>query len=184
MKNVGSLLRIIFCLGILILLGFKGQAQERKAPPVLNLNGGTAIHYQNAYGIRLGNQFGLSGKRFVHNGDFIEAIVGTNFDRKGIVGTLLYEWHRNAFQARNMYWFYGGGAHVGYYQYKNYYSSSNERHHKDGNFVEFGADAIIGLEYGLSRTPITFGLDAKPYLNLVGGDTGGVDVALSVRYVF
>jgi hypothetical protein len=186
MKNSGSLIRVLFCIGILLLLGYKGQAQERQAPIVRNLNGGTAVHYQNAFGVRLGNQFGLTGKKAIGNGDFLEGILSTHFDKKGIVGTLLYEWHRNAFEARNLYWFYGGGVHVGYYQYKNYYDSDKDptQAGKDGNFVEAGVDAIIGLEYGFTATPISLCVDAKPFVNLVGGDTGGIDGALSIRYTF
>ena len=186
MKNLSNLLRIIFCLGVLVLLGFKGQAQERRAPVVRNLNGGTAIHYQTAVGVRLGNQFGITGKKFVRDGDMVEAIISSHVNRKGVVGTLLYEWHRNAFEARNLYWFYGGGAHVGYYQYKNYYKSDSDpdKASKSGNFVEAGADAIIGLEYGFNMMPITISADVKPFVNLVGGNPGGLDAAISIRYAF
>ena len=186
MKNLSNLLRVLFCLGILILLSFKGQAQATNAKPVRNLNGGTSIHYQTAFGLRLGNQFGLTAKRFLWDGDMAEVMLTSHINRKGIVGTLLYEWHRNAFEGRNWYWFYGFGPHVGYYQYKNYYETDDdpEKARKDGNFVEFGADAIIGLEYGFKMTPITISADVKPFLNLAGGNTGGVDGAISVRYVF
>ena len=184
MKNIGSLLRVLFCLGILILLGYKGHAQEHKPPVVRNLNGGTAIHYQTAFGLRLGNQVGLTGKKFMHDGDFLEAMLTTHLSKKGIVGTLLYEWHRNAFEGRNWYWFYGGGVHVGYYQYKNYYSADNPDYRSSGQFVEAGFDGIIGIEYGFTNIPITLSLDAKPFLNPIGGDTGGFDSALSIRYAF
>jgi len=184
MKNLGSLLRVIFCLGILILLGFKGRAQERKAPIVRNLHGGTAVHYQTALGVRLGNTFGITGKKFMHDGDFLELMLTSHAVKKGVAGTILYEWHRNAFEGRKWLWFYGGGGHVGYYQYKNYYTNNSEKYYKDGNFVDAGFDLIIGLEYGFDSVPITLCLDAKPFLNLVGGNTGGFDGALSVRYVF
>ena len=186
MKNVISLLRVICCLGILILFGFKVQAQGRIEGPVRNLNGGTAIHYQTAFGLRLGNQFGLTAKRFLWDGDMAEVILSSHINRKGIVGTILYEWHRNAFGGQNLYWFYGAGPHLGYYQYKNYYESDDDpaKADKSGNFVELGADAIFGLEYGFKMSPITISADVKPYLNLMGGNTGGVDGALSVRYAF
>jgi|SRR5688572_3999486 len=185
MKNLSNLLRVLFCLGLLILLSFKGQAQATNAKPVRNLNGGTSMHYQNAFGIRLGNQFGLTAKRYLWDGDMVEAILSSHIDKKGIVGTVLYEWHRNAFEGRNLYWFYGGGPHVGYYQYKNYYEEGDPENTSDKkNFVEFGVDAIIGLEYGFQNTPLTLSLDVKPFLSSAKGNTGGIDGALSVRYVF
>lgn len=186
MKNLSNLLRVMGCTVVLLLLGFKGQAQERKPPVVRNLNGGTAIHYQTAFGVRLGNQFGITGKKFVRDGDMVEAILSSHINRKGVAGTLLYEWHRNAFEARNLYWFYGGGAHVGYYQYKNYFEldTDPDKANKSGNFVEAGVDVIIGLEYGFNMIPITISADAKPFLSLVGGNTGGLDAAISIRYAF
>src|SRR5687767_9255975 len=109
MGNYATLLKVIFCLGILILLGFKGQAQSRQ---LRNLNGGPLIHYRSELGIRLGNQFGITGKRFLREGNALEGMLTSHYDHKGIVATALYEWHRNAFEAKGLLWYYGAGLHV------------------------------------------------------------------------
>ncbi|MBK0404048.1 hypothetical protein I5M27_13720 [Adhaeribacter sp. BT258] len=184
MKNYASLLKIIFCIGMLVLLGFKGQAQQQQKGQVRNLNGGPIVEYYNAVGLRLGNQFGITGKHFMREGNAIEIIVGSHLGRKGVTGTFLYEFHRNAFEAKRLLWYYGGGGHVGYFKYNEYYEPDNNRYNRSGNFVTVGADGIIGLEYGLGIVPLAISADVKPYLNLIGGEAAGVDGAISVRYVF
>ena len=180
MRNYTSLIKIIFCVSILLLLGFKGHTQD----VTQNLNFGPVVKYNNAIGLRAGTLSGLTVKHFNQAGNALEAIIGTHYDYKGVTGALLYEWHRKAFSSEKFLWFIGAGGHVGYYKYRNYYSASNSRYFKSGNFVEVGADGIIGLEYAFPEVPLTISIDAKPYLNLVGGNLGGVDGAISVRYTF
>ena len=183
MKDYASLLKIIFCIGMLVLLGFKGQAQQQKGH-LRNLNGGPIIEYHNGIGLRLGNQFGITGKHFTTGGNAIEILLGSHLDQKGITGTFLYEFHRQAFEAKRLIWYFGGGLHIGYYKYSDYYDSDNSRSLREGHFVSAGVDGIIGLEYGLSAVPLAISADVKPYVNPVAGNFGGVDGAISVRYVF
>jgi hypothetical protein len=184
MGNYATLLKVIFCLGILILLGFKGQAQQRYEQ-LRNLNGGPIIHYHTGIGLRLGNQFGITAKRFLREGNAIEGLLTSNLDKKGIAATALYEWHRTAFEAKGLLWYYGAGAHVGYYKYSDYFDEDEpERFSRSGSFVEVGVDGILGLEYGFASSPFAISLDVKPYLNNVSGHVGGIAGALSVRYVF
>lgn len=182
MKNYALLIKILFCLGMLVLLGFKGQAQQ--TGQIRNLNGGPVLEYHNEIGLRLGNYFGVTGKHFTTGGNAMEVILGSHLGQKGITGTFLYEFHRNAFEARRLMWYYGGGGHVGYYKYNEYYDADNSRSKRNGNFVSVGADGIIGLEYGLGVVPLAISADVKPYLNIIAGNFAGVDGAISVRYVF
>jgi hypothetical protein len=185
MNNHALLLKVIFCLGVLLLLGFKGQAQMRQYEQLRNLNGGPLIHYRTAIGARLGPQYGLTAKRFLREGNALEALLTRHYDKKGITGTLMYEWHRNAFEAKGLLWYYGAGFHVGYYKYNEYFQPSEpERHARDGSFVEAGVDGIIGLEYGFAYIPLALSVDFKPYLSNVSGHLGGIDAALSIKYAF
>jgi len=93
--------------------------------------------------------------------------------------TGLYEKHDRAFEADRLRWFYGFGAHIGFY---------------NGDYVEWGSpgstynvlgiDGIIGLEYSFTEAPINLGIDLKPALNIIGYTGFYADFALSVRYIF
>jgi hypothetical protein len=173
-------IKVIFCVGILLLLAFKGQAQGK----IKNLNGSPLLTYQNGFGLRLGNHAGLTYKHFMRDANALDFSLATHYDKKGIVGTVMFEWHRNAFEANNLLWFYGLGGHVGTYKYQDYYAPDNSRYYKSGYFPEVGADAIIGIEYKFPNLPWALSVDVKPYVNFVGGHAGGIDGALSVRYTF
>ena len=184
-QDLKTLMRVMLCLSCLFLPAIKGQAQQRTKQPRVNLSGAPIVSYGTAVGLRLGVQSGITGKQFMRDGNALEGILSTHINRKGVTGTILYEWHRNAFGAKNLLWFYGGGGHVGYYRYKTYYDSSTpDKNSKSGNFVEIGADGILGIEYAFSSVPFSLSLDTKPYLSFISGFTGGFDGALSIRYVF
>jgi hypothetical protein len=184
--NPVNLIRILFCLSVLLLLGFKGQAQVKGQAQgrIKNLNQSPLLTYQNGIGVRLGSQSGLSYKHFLHEANALEVLLTTHYDQKGLLGTILYEWHRNAFDAKNLLWFYGGGAHAGTYKYKDYYSVSDDRYKKDGYFPVVGIDVILGLEYKIPSLPLAISADFKPSIHVIGGKTGAVDGALTLRYVF
>lgn len=173
-----NFIKVIFCVGILLLLAFKGQAQGK----IKNLNGGPLLTYQNGIGLRIGNQSGISFKHFMRDANALEFMLTTHYDKHGLIGTVVYEWHRNAFEARNLLWFYGLGGHAGAYKYSEYYDADNSRYYKKGYFPVVGADGIIGLEYKFPSLPIALSVDVKPALNFVGGEAGEINGALTVRY--
>jgi hypothetical protein len=175
--NYASLIKVLFCLGVLILLGFKGKAQVIK-----NLNGGPLITYDKGFGLRLGNQSGLTYKHFMRDANALELMLTTHIDKKGLTGTIMYEWHRNAFEAKNLMWFYGLGGHLGTYKYNDYFDTGDNRYFKSGYFPILGADGIIGLEYKLPTYPWAFSVDVKPAVHFIGGNAGAIEGALSVRY--
>lgn len=185
MKNYAILLKVVFCMVVLLLLGFKGQAQMRQYEQLRNLNGGPLIHYRTAIGARLGTNYGLTVKRFLREGNALEGLVTSHYDKKGIAATALYEWHRSAFEAKGLLWYYGAGIHVGHYKYNNYFGADEpQRHARSGSFFEVGVDGILGLEYGFAFIPLALSVDVKPYLNNIAGHVGGIDGALSVKYTF
>jgi hypothetical protein len=136
-----------------------------------------AQDYKTSLGLRLGTGSGFTVKHFINSNAAIEGLLLTRWHGFDITG--LYEVHNIAFDTDHLNWFYGGGAHIGFY---------------DGDYVEwgspgtiynvFGIDGIIGLEYSFPGAPINMGLDLKPAVNLIGYTGFWAECALSVRYIF
>lgn len=135
--------------------------------------------YQTGIGIRGGATSGLSAKHFIGESAAVEGILGLQFDGFKITG--LYELHSGAFDQKNLFWYYGIGAHVGIYNdgYDPPYSDYDY-----GADPVFGIDGVLGLEYKIEEIPITFSLDIKPFLEFTDPDFYLFDAGLSVRYTF
>ncbi len=134
--------------------------------------------YNAAIGIRGGLSSGITYKN-VMGGSAFEVIAATRY--RGLNLTLLFERQNNINEVPGLYWFYGAGGHVGFWQVSRY----NPWFETDGDYIVVGVDAIIGLEYVFDVVPISLSIDWKPAFNIVGytgfwGDNG----ALSIRYTF
>ncbi len=150
--------KIVFIL--LLIAGLTAKAQD----------------YEQAVGLRGGLYNGITYKKFITADKAIEGILHTRWQGWELVGLL--EYHQPIVDVPDLYWFYGYGAHIGFFDAE--YSP-----YGTGAYTVLGVDGIIGLEYNIPRAPITIGLDWKPFINLVGythvfGDGG----ALSIRYTF
>ncbi len=150
-----------YIITLLLLTSLLGQAQD----------------YKQAIGLRGGLHSGFTYKNFFKNNTAFEGIVHTRWQGWELVGLL--EHHKAIAEVDGLYWFYGYGAHIGFYdaQYTHW--------DVDGTYTVVGVDGIIGVEYDIPGAPIAIGLDWKPYINLIGyshffGDGG----ALSLRYIF
>ncbi len=134
-----------------------------------------AQDYENAIGLRFGLSNGISFKHFIATNDAVEGILSTRYGGFNITG--LFERHTSAFDTDGLYFFYGGGAHLG--SFNNEWFSDNSSH------IVIGVDGIIGLEYVFTEVPLNVSLDWKPGFNLIGY-TGfwGDELAFSVRYLF
>ncbi len=140
-----------------------------------------AQDYRTAIGFRGGTSQGLSVKHFISYENAIEGIVCTRWRGLMIIG--LYEIVNPAFNVYGLNWYYGGGAHIGFWN-DTYYNLpwANDDHY--GNYAVLGVDAIIGIEYTFIDVPINISVDWKPAMNFFGytglwGDAG----AVTVRYV-
>lgn len=147
-----------------------------------------AQDYKNALGLRAGFPSGITFKHFFSGDAALEIIAGRSWGYRGFILTGLYEKHKQAFNVSGLYWFYGGGAHIGsfdgyYYNYghrnKNYYYG----YYYD-RVLAIGIDGILGIEYKISDAPFTIGLDLKPSFDIVPFGYGDIDGALTVRYTF
>ncbi|KPK86165.1 MAG: hypothetical protein AMS27_05715 [Bacteroides sp. SM23_62_1] len=142
-------------------------------------------HYDFAAGVRIGLSYGINGKLFLKTNQAVQsrgAIEGiVSFRHKGIMGSLLYEYHFEVFDTEGMYLYCGGGMHAGML---NSDEVPWETDHT-GKKPYAGLDGIIGLEYAFSDIPVSVGLDWKPGFNIISDFNLIIDdIALSVRITF
>lgn len=134
-------------------------------------------------GLRGGLGYGLTFKKTLGNSNALELIADSWW--RGFVLTGLYEMHRPFFDVEGMTWYFGGGAHIGFFRGW----SGNPWFYKNTNsYTLAGVDGVIGVEYDfrtISEVPFTVGLDWIPTFNFIGytgfwGNRG----SLAIRYVF
>lgn len=133
--------------------------------------------YINSIGLRGGLSNGITGKHFISTTDAVEGILASRWNGFHITG--LYERHTNAFDVDRLYFFYGGGAHIGFFD------STSPWFDNSSSTAVIGIDGIVGLEYVFTEIPFNIALDYKPGFNLIGY-TGfwGDEMALSFRFIF
>ena len=138
-----------------------------------------AMDYGTGVGVRGGLSNGITVKHFIGEKTAIEGLLATRWGGFEITG--LYEIHNAAaFDAPRLNWYYGLGAHIGFWSGKDVGWADD-----DEDYTVIGVDGIIGIEYNFKELPFNIGLDWKPVFNLAGntefwGDNG----ALSLRYIF
>lgn len=135
--------------------------------------------YKTAVGIRAGFDQGLSIKHFFKGTDAVEGIL--SFRYRGFIATALWERHANAFAVDRLNWYYGGGAHIGFWSY---YDGHPWYDDERGSKTVIGIDGIVGIEYNIKEIPINVSLDYKPAFNIIGFSNAVFDGgALSIRYM-
>jgi hypothetical protein len=139
-----------------------------------------AQDYNTGIGIRGGFESGLTVKYFTAEKTALEFLLASRW--RGFEVTGLYEVHNRAFDTDRLKWYFGLGAHVGFWNGDYTYDQWGER---GTRYTVIGVDGILGLEYCFPDVPINIGLDWKPAVNLVGYQGLWVDGgALSLRYTF
>ena len=159
-----------------------------------NKNSLSAASYTTAIGIRFGGyESGLSIKHFISSSAAIEGIISTGWRYHGTRITGLYELHKAIDGAPGLSFFYGVGAHIGFYNKSYWYNGKcdggryeykGQWYDCDGNRATVGIDGILGLEYHFTEIPFTLGLDIKPSIDLIGRGSHIGDGALTIRYHF
>src|SRR5437870_263426 len=77
---------------------------------------GYSQSYKTGIGLRLGGTAqGITVKHFINSDGALEGIVSFGWHSFLITG--LYEKHQRFANAEGLSWFYGGGAHIGFYRY-------------------------------------------------------------------
>jgi len=137
-----------------------------------------AQDYNTGIGLRGGFAGGVTLKHFISSDAALEGIISSRW--QGLVITGLYEKHAQAFDVSGLNWFYGAGAHIGFWDGNNVKWADDDK-----SYTVLGIDGIIGIEYNIGEIPFNISLDWKPSLNIVGHSGFWADGgALSVRYVF
>lgn len=137
-----------------------------------------AQDYQTSIGLRAGLSTGVTLKHFLNPSDALEGILTTRWGGFNITG--LYERHGEAFDTDNLYYYFGGGAHIGVWGGGQHYWATNTN-----TYTVIGIDGILGLEYVFDEIPFNISLDWKPGFNLIGySGFWGDEFALSFRYIF
>lgn len=143
--------------------------------------------YRTGIGLRFGSDIGITAKTTL-GGGYIEGILGTGY--RAFMLTGLYEKYVPAFHRDDFHWYFGAGAHVGFFDrwYRSGYYDNHGYYHYDYvygyNEPTFGVDGIVGLEYKFQQLPFAASLDLKPFINLYRYDYGFIEGAFSFRYAF
>lgn len=139
-----------------------------------------AQDYKTGIGLRAGYPAGLTIKHFLNRKAALEGLLSTRWG--GFVVTGLFEAHRPLADVERLNWYYGFGAHVGFWNgnYKyNYWGDPGM------SYTIVGVDGILGLEYNFREIPVNLGLDWKPAFNFNSvAAFWGDGAALSIRYIF
>ena len=154
----------------------------------------TSVRYNTGIGIRFGGwESGLTVKHFIKRNAAIEGILTTGWLYGGTRLTGLYEIQKPISGVAGLYWFYGIGGHLGFYNERYWYNGDCKNgqyeykgrwYNCDGSRAVLGIDGIIGLEYLFREIPFTIGLDIKPSIDLFGGGGRYGGFAFSLRYAF
>ena len=142
--------------------------------------------YNTSLGLRFGGTSGISGKYFYRDAHAVEGIVG--WFGNGISLTGLLEKYTPVYNAEGLYIYYGGGAHVAFYngQPERYSHFGREVDYYRNNDVGFGINGIVGLEYRLPENiPLAISLDLKPFVELgTGGHVSfAPDPSIGIRFI-
>jgi hypothetical protein len=134
--------------------------------------------YRTSLGLRAGLPYGLTVKHFLNKYNALEGMLASSWG--GFVITGLYENEHWTGEYPGLNWFWGFGGHAGFWD-----AGRNPRIEATYTGAVIGADAILGLEYTFDEIPLNLSLDLLPTINLIGNTGwGGINGALSVRYVF
>jgi hypothetical protein len=139
-----------------------------------------AQDYKTGIGLRGGFESGLTIKHFVSSKTALEGIFSSRW--RGLMITGLFEVHNQIPNAERLKWFFGFGAHIGFWNGDYTYEKWGVQ---GQNYTVFGLDGILGMEYSFVEVPINIGIDWKPTFNF--GDYSGFWAdggALSIRYIF
>ncbi len=129
--------------------------------------------YKSGIGVRGGFSSGITFKHFLTNENAFEIIGSTH--RRGILLTGLYQWYAPAFDVKGLNWYYGFGAHVGFYD--------EHKKHWVYNYMIVGANGVFGIDYKIENIPINVSVDILPRIDLLGNFGLRMGAGLSVRYV-
>lgn len=126
--------------------------------------------YSTAVGVKI-YPGSISVKKSIDGNKYIEGLAA--FWNKGFRATALLEFHNDFNNAPGLRWYYGAGAHLGFYNSKNYNGSTL-----------IGIDGVLGLDYKISGAPLNISLDWQPSFEFGNGTGFEGWGGLGIRYTF
>ena len=150
----------------------------------------TAQDYTYALGVKAGKfSSGLSGKYFFQttNSTALEANLTFKKNFGTAMVTIFLDKHfplKNSQLQIPVDCILGVGVHAAYYK-EGYYKIRDkqiDRYYGEG--VSMGVDAKVGLEHPFSFMPLTIGIEACPFYDLVNPGPEVLELAVLLRYAF
>jgi hypothetical protein len=145
---------------VLAIIAVQVNAQNKTA---------NSLTYKTGIGLKLWDGGGITLKTFIQDKKAVEIIGFFNGDGARVTG--LYELHGDLSTEGNLKWYFGAGAHVGFYKINS----------KSKTII--GVDGVLGLDYKFKELPLNLSLDWQPSFEFESsyGFTGAF-FGLSVRY--
>ena len=132
----------------------------------------SAQEYNNAIGLKF-YPTGITFKHFFSEKISLEGIG--YFYKYGTRITALYEINHDIPGVGGLGWYFGPGAHIGFFDAKY------------GGSTSFGVDGVLGLDYKIPSAPINLSLDFQPSIELLNNDLidrGSWWGGLGIRFTF
>ncbi len=137
-----------------------------------------AQEYKTSMGLRAGLPVGITAKHFLDKDFAVEGVLATRWGGFVLMGCLERAYSNHDYPGFG--WFWGGGIHLGIWN-----EGYNPRLRHDYKGPVLGIDGIAGIEYTFDELPLDICVDIVPSVNLAGSaGWGGINAALSIRYVF
>ena len=126
--------------------------------------------YSTAVGVKL-YPGAISVKKSIDGVKYVEGLAA--FWNKGFRATALLEFYNDFNNATGLRWYYGAGAHLGFYNSNNYNGSTL-----------IGIDGVLGLDYKINGAPLNVSLDWQPSFEFGNGTGFEGWGGLGIRYTF
>lgn len=141
---------------------------------------------KQAVGLRGGLTSGFEYRFYTGPSNSIKLLLGTN---SGLRFHGIYEFHKpNLFLFTDqLTLFYGVGMHGGYENWDKKYVHENTSWYDSRTAFVMGIDGIMGIEYTFIETPLSVGMESKPYFDIFGRNMfhfEPFDFAFTVKYLF
>ncbi len=143
--------------------------------------------FNKAIGIRGGLSSGIEYRIYTNDANSYKFLLATRDD--GIQLHAFKEFHQfDMFSfSEQLTFFYGVGVHFGYEQWDKQYVQNNTSWYEERTALLAGLDGLAGVEYLFYEVPLSIGLEAKPYFDVLGREMFNIelfDVAFTLKYHF
>lgn len=146
----------------------------------------TAQDFNKAIGLRGGLTSGFEYRFYTNETQSFKILLGTN---SGVRLHGLMEFHRhNLFLFTDqLTLYYGAGIHGGYENWDKKHVHNNTQWYENRTAFVMGFDGLAGIEYTFMETPLSVGMESKPYFDIFGRNMFNMeffDLAFTVKYLF